>query len=138
MRVQSLPFHILISTFLIVKAQTTASSISIDNTNESEITFETIVHDYGSVNQGADGNSEFRFTNTGKEPLSERPYLNRWAAAQALTEFESKSQQVWIDPQHPEHHALNKRLPLREIVYSIVLSFLLIYFLWLGFRIGKK
>jgi len=64
-----LTFVILISTFLIVKAQTAASSTSTDNTNKSEITFETPVHDYGSVYQGANGNCEFQFTNTGKEPL---------------------------------------------------------------------
>jgi hypothetical protein len=64
-----LTFVILISTFLFIKAQTRTSSISTDNTNESEITFETLVHDYGSVYQGADGNCEFKFTNTGKEPL---------------------------------------------------------------------
>jgi hypothetical protein len=27
------------------------------------------VHDYGTMKQGADGNCEFKFTNTGKEPL---------------------------------------------------------------------
>ena len=40
-----------------------------DNPNAPEITFENDVHDYGTVKQGADGGCEFRFTNTGKEPL---------------------------------------------------------------------
>jgi hypothetical protein len=40
-----------------------------DNPNAPEITFETDMHDYGTVKQGGDGNCEFKFTNTGKEPL---------------------------------------------------------------------
>jgi hypothetical protein len=39
------------------------------NPNAPEITFEKTVHDYGMIIQGADGTSEFKFTNTGKEPL---------------------------------------------------------------------
>jgi hypothetical protein len=40
-----------------------------DNPNAPEITFENDVHDYGTIKQAADGNCEFKFTNTGKEPL---------------------------------------------------------------------
>lgn len=38
-------------------------------TSTAEIKFEKTVHDYGNIKQGADGNCEFKFTNTGKEPL---------------------------------------------------------------------
>ena len=34
-----------------------------------EIEFEKIVHDYGDVSYNGDGKCEFRFTNTGNEPL---------------------------------------------------------------------
>ncbi|MBR2770765.1 MAG: DUF1573 domain-containing protein [Bacteroidales bacterium] len=34
-----------------------------------EIEFEKIVHDYGDVPYNGDGKCEFRFTNTGTEPL---------------------------------------------------------------------
>ena len=40
-----------------------------NNPNVPEITFENDVHDYGTIKQGADGGCEFKFTNTGKEPL---------------------------------------------------------------------
>lgn len=33
------------------------------------IVFEKLVHDYGSITQGSDGNCEFTFTNKGKVPL---------------------------------------------------------------------
>lgn len=39
------------------------------NPNAAEITFESEVHDYGTIKQGANGTYEFRFKNTGKEPL---------------------------------------------------------------------
>jgi hypothetical protein len=37
--------------------------------NAPEISFEKTVHDYGTVVQGSDATCEFKFTNTGKEPL---------------------------------------------------------------------
>lgn len=33
------------------------------------ITFEKMEHDYGTIQQGADGNCEYKFKNTGNEPL---------------------------------------------------------------------
>jgi len=40
-----------------------------NNPNAPVATFEKLVHDYGTIEQHADGNCEFVFTNTGKEPL---------------------------------------------------------------------
>ncbi|MCK9617941.1 MAG: DUF1573 domain-containing protein [Lentimicrobiaceae bacterium] len=37
--------------------------------NAPEISFNKIVHDYGTILQEGDGNCEFEFKNTGKEPL---------------------------------------------------------------------
>ena len=37
--------------------------------NGPEIEFEKVVHDYGDVPYNGDGKCEFRFTNTGDEPL---------------------------------------------------------------------
>lgn len=39
------------------------------NPNAPEIVFETEVIDYGTIEHNADGNREFKFKNTGKEPL---------------------------------------------------------------------
>ncbi len=39
------------------------------NSNGPEITFDKTVHDYGTVPYKGDGKCEFKFTNTGKEPL---------------------------------------------------------------------
>lgn len=39
------------------------------NPNAPEITFEKDVYDYGTIKQGGEPNCEFKFKNTGKEPL---------------------------------------------------------------------
>ena len=48
------------------KADSTAAAV---NPNGPEMTFEKETHDYGTMKQGADGSCEFKFKNTGKEPL---------------------------------------------------------------------
>ncbi|MBK6345459.1 MAG: DUF1573 domain-containing protein [Bacteroidales bacterium] len=50
-------------------AQEVKTETAAPNPNAPEITFEKIVHDYGTLFVGGDGNCEFIFTNTGKEPL---------------------------------------------------------------------
>lgn len=39
------------------------------NANAPDMAFENETHDYGTIKQGADGSCEFKFTNTGAEPL---------------------------------------------------------------------
>ncbi len=59
-------FVLLVFASFSVNAQDAAQPL---NPNAPEISFEKTVHDYGTIVQGSDGTSEFRFTNTGKEPL---------------------------------------------------------------------
>ena len=40
-----------------------------DNKKGATIKFENLVHDYGTIYQGTDGNCEFKFINEGDEPL---------------------------------------------------------------------
>jgi hypothetical protein len=49
-------------------AATQAAPVA-DNPNAPEIVFESENLDYGTVKYDADGNREFKFKNTGKEPL---------------------------------------------------------------------
>jgi len=49
--------------------QARAAEVQEVNPNAAVITFDKMVHDYGSLAYGADGNCEFTFTNEGKEPL---------------------------------------------------------------------
>lgn len=54
---------LLVATAFVSKSQTTAP------VSTAEITFEKVEHDYGTIKKSADGNCEFKFKNTGKEPL---------------------------------------------------------------------
>ncbi len=47
----------------------TPAQVKVENPNAAKMTFESEVVDYGTIEQGADGVREFKFTNTGKEPL---------------------------------------------------------------------
>lgn len=46
-----------------------AAPKAIENPNAPAITFEKTTHDYGTVVKGGDGTCEFKFKNTGVEPL---------------------------------------------------------------------
>ena len=66
----------LVFAFMGAIAQTTtpvtpapAPNPQADNPNAPEIKFAKLVHDYGTIQKEADGNCEFEFQNTGKEPL---------------------------------------------------------------------
>lgn len=63
-----LSFLFILFTALTVKAQDAAQQPAA-NPNAPEISFDKLVHDYGTIFQAADGGCEFKFTNTGKEPL---------------------------------------------------------------------
>jgi hypothetical protein len=55
-----------------VVAQSTTTPVAdakVVNPNAPTMSFESDVVDYGTIEQGADGVREFKFTNNGKEPL---------------------------------------------------------------------
>jgi len=55
-------------TFLSFGAAFAQEAQSLPPSN-AEMAFDKEVHDYGTIIQGADGNYEFKFKNTGSEPL---------------------------------------------------------------------
>ena len=55
--------------FTVLSAVGQTEAIQVENPNAPEIAFETEVIDYGTIEKGADGLREFKFTNTGKSPL---------------------------------------------------------------------
>lgn len=69
-----LSLSIILFAFVTLQAQTTAQpavaqpAVAV-NPNAPVITFSNIVHDYGTIYKGGDGNCEFEFKNTGIEPL---------------------------------------------------------------------
>ena len=55
------------TSYFFVNAQ--ENPIVNSNLNAPEISFESDVIDYGTIEYSADGNRQFKFKNTGKEPL---------------------------------------------------------------------
>lgn len=64
-----LSLSIVLFAFVTLQAQTAAQPAVAVNPNAPVITFSKIVHDYGTIFKGGDGNCEFEFKNTGVEPL---------------------------------------------------------------------
>jgi Protein of unknown function (DUF1573) len=58
-----LPALWLLATAAIAQQQKTVSPTG------AHITFASLVHDYGTIAQGSNGNCEFAYTNTGDQPL---------------------------------------------------------------------
>lgn len=54
---------LFLGAFIIAIAQEAQTS------SKDSIIFEKLVHDYGTIEQGSDGNCEFVFTNKGEKPL---------------------------------------------------------------------
>lgn len=61
---------ILLSAFVASYAQKApATTTTPANPNAPEMIFDKELHDFGTIKQGGDGTIEFKFKNTGKEPL---------------------------------------------------------------------
>jgi hypothetical protein len=56
-------------TAAMAQEQSPTTTPPMPNPNAPEIKFETEVHDFGTLQKGAPCETEFKFTNTGKEPL---------------------------------------------------------------------
>jgi len=55
--------------FAFSQTETPKDEVIAPNPNAPVITFDKVIHDYGVINKGDNGKCEFKFTNTGKEPL---------------------------------------------------------------------
>ncbi len=60
---------LILSLGCVSRAQDAAPAKAKDNPNAPEITFMQELHDYGTIKQGDDGSCEFKFKNTGTDPL---------------------------------------------------------------------
>lgn len=73
-----------------------------------------------------------------KEQLMPKPiYPNPWAAEQAASKENTKKFKVWYAPQTPKRASLYKHFPMKEIISTILLWGLWLYFLWLGFYVKQ-
>lgn len=65
MKTLKLTVLLIVAAFFAANAQVEKE----EDSNAPEISFDKTVHDYGIIYKNGDGNCEFTFTNTGKEPL---------------------------------------------------------------------
>ncbi len=63
-----LSFLVLLGAFSFINAQNLKKE-KVKNPNAPVISFEKTVHNYGTIYKNSDGTCEFKFFNTGKEPL---------------------------------------------------------------------
>lgn len=62
---------------------------------------------------------------------------NLWAAEYQLKEMQAKDWDVWFSPGNPKISSLEKEFPLKQVLSSITLLGLWIYFVWLGFYVTQ-
>lgn len=74
---------------------------------------------------------------TKKETASKPVYPNPWAAEQAARKERTKNRRVWYSKNSSEHASLFKEFPTKELISAAILWALWIYFLWLGYYVGK-
>lgn len=60
---------LIITAITMLAGLSKAQNAVFKNPNAPIITFEKLIHNYGTIAHGSKGECEFKFTNTGKEPL---------------------------------------------------------------------
>jgi hypothetical protein len=75
-------------------------------------------------------------TYSGQSNSNERHFLNRWVAEEEIKALTAKPPKVWFDPHNPNYSSLIKKFPTRDIGSALALVGLLVYFFWIGLRVG--
>ena len=73
----------------------------------------------------------------GEGVLKSNRARNAWAIEHDISSFGAKPRQIWYNPSDPRQSALQKIFPLKECLSAGALLALWIYFLGLGFYVGK-
>jgi len=60
---------LLISFHSVAQEKKVLNNIANENPNQAEFSFEALEYDFGTIKQGESSTHEFKFTNTGNEPL---------------------------------------------------------------------
>ncbi len=69
MKIRTLSVFMFLFFYLLNFLEAQTANDNPNNNTKAEISFSKMVHDYGIIKKGADGSCEFKFKNTGKEPL---------------------------------------------------------------------
>lgn len=73
----------------------------------------------------------------GSSTLDDPLFRNLYAAQQELAAVRTKPAKVWYNSSNPAYSSLQKKFPLKECLSASILFGLLLYFIWLGFSVGR-
>ena len=74
---------------------------------------------------------------SGETQLKMPVFKNREAAEKYIKEISKEKKTVWYSSRQPEDSSIQRELPIKDSVYTIVLWALFFYFLGLGFYMAR-
>lgn len=74
---------------------------------------------------------------SGETVFKDDLYRNTYAAEQVIPIYAKEEKEVWYDRKNPQYSSLQKKFPLKECISAAFLTGLFIYFVWLGFYVGR-
>lgn len=86
--------------------------------------------------------ARYRYQVDGKEFESSHTFKdhslrNPWAAKKKITEMEHRTWTAWYSPKRPHLSTLDRHFPLRRVISSLFLVGIYLYFIGLGYYVGK-
>ena len=76
-------------------------------------------------------------THNGETEFYNQVYRNKWVAEDDLAAYPQKTWKVWYDPSHPERSTLQKNLPVKESLSTLLLLTILGYLIALGNYVNR-
>lgn len=73
----------------------------------------------------------------GKQLFDDSAYLNPYGAEKGGEKLLKEVNSVWVNSRNPKESALQKSFPYKELAYALLLWGILLYFIFLGWRVGK-
>lgn len=71
----------------------------------------------------------------GQFPFEEISYRNQWAAQKAMEDLKKQHQTIWFSSSSPHFSVLEKKIPLKQSIYSFTLIGIFVYFLFLRYYV---
>jgi len=64
-------------------------------------------------------------------------YRNKETANHFLDQYKEKNWTVWYSPFQLENSTIDRFFPLKSCIYTAIVWCIFIYFIWLGYYVGK-
>lgn len=73
----------------------------------------------------------------GSTTLTEPLFRNLYAVEEELISIRTKPAKVWYDSSNPSYSSLQKKFPFKECLSTAIMLGLLLYFIWIGYKVGR-